>query len=296
MMRVVAQLQAALFRIIPALALAALVCVAAPVRADMRDAALQGSNGAAVTPKMNAMLPLDAELVDDAGAIVKLGDFFDGKKPVILTLVYYSCPNLCTTELNNLVETLKNPQMKLQLGQQYSIVTLSFSDIDTPALAHTKKLNYLNALDQAGQQHSWQFLTGKPDQVKRVADSVGFGYVKDMAKGGQYLHGSAIFICTPNGHVSRTIQDVYYPPDELRDSLINASEGKMGSPIFRLALTCGLVGFNSGKYTWLALGIVRAAAFATILLMSAFIGVLLLRERRARAAGGMGPNTRPRIA
>jgi protein SCO1/2 len=288
------QLHARCHHIVLMLVLLALLVVVGPARADMRDAALQGSNGATVTPKINAALPLDADLVDEFGTPVKLGDFFDGKKPVILTLVYFSCPNLCTTELNNLVDSMKNPEMKLSLGQQYSVVTLSFSESDTPELARVKKENYLKALGQPGQQRAWQFLTAKPDQVKRVADAVGFGYIKDMANG-QYLHGSAIFICTPNGHVSRTIQDVFYPPDELRDSLINASEGKMGSPIFRLALTCGLVGFNSGKYTWVAMGIIRAAAVATVLLLGSFIGVLLWRERRARSAG-MGPGSHPKIA
>jgi len=223
-------------------------------------------------------------VVDESGSTVKLGDLFDGKKPVIFTLVYYTCPNLCTEELNHLVASLKDPNMTLQFGTDYSIVTLSFGEKDTPGLARAKKVNYLRALGQTSRDYSWHFLTGQPDQVRRIADAVGFGYVKNFANG-EYLHGSAIFICTPQGRVSRTIPDTFYPALELRDSLVYASQGHIGSPILRAARICGLVAFNpaTGRYTPVAMGLMRAAGVVMVLFMSGLILVYWWRDRHRQA-------------
>ena len=288
------QFRAMLCPVILVVALAALAGVARGVAAgELLDGTAQGQATAGITLKNDVQLPLDVALTNENGNAVMLGEFFDGKKPVILMLVYFTCPNLCTEELNNLVKSLQDQEMSLRFGEQYSIITIGFGEHDGPALAKAKKANYLAALGRSSQPYSWHFLTGAPDQVKRIADTVGFGYVKNLANG-QYLHGSAIFICTPAGRLSRTMLDTEYPPAELRDSLIDAADGRIGSTVLRMARICGLIAFKQGRYTWVAMRLMQAAGALTVLLMVALIGTWwLLEQRRLDRAGAVGPGKQP---
>ena len=208
--------------------------------------------------KTNAALPLDIELADEDGHKVKLGDYFHADRPVVIALVYYQCPNLCGIVLNDLTQTVKRLKT-LELGKQYEIVAVSFDPKEKPDLAKAKKSKFLNLVaapgDDARKQvdGGWRFLTGPDESVRKLADAVGFSYQWNEA-GAQYFHPSAIFICTPDGRLSRVIPGVGYQHDDtidlVRDSLVNASAGKIGSPVLRAALFCGAMKFNAatGRY------------------------------------------------
>ncbi len=283
------------FQMALALVVCALPAVSFGVPAGgLLDDQVQGSAAAGVTPKAYAQLPLDAKVVDEYGTEMKLGEFFNDGKPTIFMLVYYSCPNLCNVELNSLVESMKDKEMRLRLGEQFNIVTLSFSDMDTPELARVKKSKYMDALGATGHEHAWHFLCGTPQQVKRIADAVGCGYVRNYNTG-DYMHGAAVFICTPDGRVSRTIQDSVYSASELRDSLIYASDGKIASPIFRVAQTCGIIEYKGGRYTWVYMGMMRIAGLLTMLFLGTVIGVVWYRAHRAQRNGTLPPNTNVKL-
>jgi len=215
------------------------------------DPALRQHPGVELTDKTNAVLPLDIELFDEEGHSVKLGDYFHPDRPVILALVYYQCPNLCTIVLNDLTQTVKRMN-SLELGKQYEIVTVSFDPSEKPALAKAKKSKYLNLLagpedaKRAQIDRGWHFLTGPDASVRKLAGTVGFGYQWNEA-GGQFVHPSAIFICTPQGRLSRVIPGIGYQVDSelVSDSLISASAERIGSPVLRALFFCGAMKFNA---------------------------------------------------
>jgi protein SCO1 len=147
-------------------------------------------------------------------------------------------------------------------------------------LAKAKKANYLKALGKPEAAAGWHFLTSsRPAAARTMCDAIGFGYKLDP-KGEQYLHQAAIYVCTPAGRVARTIQGVVFDSEMLRDSLIDASEGKISSGLFGVALSCGLFHFDpaTGKYTWAAMAIMRVTGILTVLILGTVIGTMIYRE------------------
>jgi protein SCO1 len=237
-----------------------------------------GFEGATVVEKPNAQVPLGLEFTDEDGRTVRLGDFFKPDRPVLLTPIYFQCPMLCNLTLNGVVKAIG--PLKLMPGVDYEIVTVSFDPREGPELAKTKKANYLKALGKPEAAAGWHFLTSNnPSTARTLCDAIGFGYKLDP-KGVQYLHQAAIYVCTPTGRVARTIQGVEFDSDMLRDSLIDASAGKISSGLFGFALSCGMVHFDpaTGKYTWAAMAIMRVTGILTVLILGTVIGTMIYRE------------------
>lgn len=228
---------------------------------------------------LDARVPLDAEFTDDLGRTVRLGDAFAAGRPVILTLNYYRCPMLCTLVLNGLVDTLK--ALEWGPGDGYEIVTVSIDPTETPTLARSKKQSYLEALARPGAESSWRFLTGKRDAIDAVADAVGFRYSYDPDTR-QYAHAAAILVLTSDGRVSRYLYGVQYDPKTLRLSLVEASEGRIGTALDRLILYCYHYDPSTGTYAPQALAIMRGGAALTILVLGAVLSTFWIREARRR--------------
>jgi protein SCO1/2 len=153
-----------------------------------------------VTEHLNAKLPLDLEFRDEHGNWVELGSFFDGQRPVILTLNYYRCPMLCGLMLNGVVDGLA--EMAWTPGAEFEIVTISINPLETPDLAKAKKQNYLKRLERPAAARGWHFMTGRELEIKRLAETLGFSYTYDPVSQ-EYAHAASIFICTPDGRVAR---------------------------------------------------------------------------------------------
>jgi protein SCO1/2 len=154
-------------------------------------------------------------------------------------------------------------------------------------MAKAKKENYIESLGKPEAAAGWHFLTSsRAPAARALGDAIGFGYKLDP-KGEQYLHQSAIYICTPDGRVARTLQGVEFDPETLRDSLIDASAGKISSGLLGVALSCGLVRFDpaSGKYTLAAVALVRVTGILTVIILGAAIGTMLYRDTRRKRAG-----------
>ncbi len=164
-----------------------------------------------------------------------LGKYFQPGRPVIVTLNYYECPMLCTVQLNELVRVLKD--MPWTPGQQFEILTVSFNPRETSALARLKKQSYLKEYGRADAAAGWHFLTGKPESIRTLTETVGFQYHWDEATQ-QYVHVAAAIILTPQGRVSRYLTSIVYDPSTLRLALADANEGKYRSTVDEVLLYC----------------------------------------------------------
>jgi len=198
---------------------------------------------------------------------------------VVLALVYYECPMLCTQVLNGLVSALG--VLKFDVGREYEVVVVSINPKETPELAAQKKQAYLERYKRPQTSAGWHFLTGPDSSIKPLASSVGFRYVYD-AEIDQYAHAAGIEVLTPKGVVSKYFYGIEYSPRDIRFGLIEASEERIGTPIDDVLLLCYHYDPTTGKYGASAIAAIRIGAVATVL---AFLTFLFVSLRRERAAG-----------
>ncbi|HLY61118.1 MAG TPA: SCO family protein [Terriglobia bacterium] len=230
-----------------------------------------------IDQKLNEQLPLDLTFRDETGSTVQLGEFF-GDKPVILALVYYECPMLCTQELNGLLRSLQN--IPLDIGKQFNVVTVSFNPRETPGLAANKKKVYVGIYGRPGASEGWHFLTGDEAMIQKLTSGVGYHYAFDPASD-QYAHATAIMVLTPRGKLSRYFYGIDYPSRDLRLSLVEASNNKIGSPVDQVFLYCYHYDPATGKYGLIIANVLRIAGSVTILVLGGFLWMLFRHERRA---------------
>ncbi|MDQ3750299.1 MAG: SCO family protein [Acidobacteriota bacterium] len=217
-----------------------------------------------IEQKLNEQLPLAAEFKDENGNVVKLGDYFGKEKPVILALVYYECPMLCNEVLNGLTGSLKG--ISFDAGREFEVVAISFDarENEKPDLAKNKKASYLNRYGRPGAENGWHFLTGTQSEIDRVTQAVGFNYQFDEATN-QFAHAGGVMIITPAGKISRYLYGIDYAPKDLKFSLMDSAEGKIGNPAEQLYLYCFHYNPATGKYGLEILSVLRLMAIATII-------------------------------
>jgi protein SCO1/2 len=241
-------------------------------QAAVRPAELEGIG---FDQKLNQQLPLHLGFRDEAGRAVQLGNYF-GKKPVLLALVYFNCPMLCTLELNGLLRASR--AMNLDAGRDYEIVTVSFNPADTPELAAAKKASYLEKYNRAGTAGGWHFLTGDPLSIEVLTRAMGFRYRYDV-KSGQYIHASGIVVATPAGRLSRYFYGIEYFPRDVRLALVDASSGRIGTAVDQVLLFCFHYDPATGKYT---LGIWRVLQAMCLLTVGMIGGLFIILRRKTR--------------
>jgi len=232
-------------------------------------------------------VPLELIFRDENGTPVKLNQYF-GKKPVVLSLVYYSCPMLCTQILNGMITAFR--VLPFKVGSEFDVVTVSFDPRETAALAADKKRTYINYLPKEAQGSAntgWHFLTGDESTIRQLADAVGFRYHFDDATN-QFAHASAIMVTNPQGKLSHYFYGIEYSARDLRLALIESAQNKIGSPVDQLLLYCYHYDPATGKYGAVVMNMVRLGGIATLIAIAALI--LLLRRRgieqmRLRAGG-----------
>jgi protein SCO1/2 len=222
-----------------------------------------------VTEHLNDAIPLDLQFVDSKGLPVTLAEYFDGELPVVLTLNYSSCPMLCSLQLDGLFDGLK--KMKWDLGDKYRMVTVSIDPKESPDRAQMTRKKYLQYYGRAGCGDGYACLVGKNEQITQLADTVGFHY-RYVPKTGEYAHTAVTMICTPDGRLSRYLYGVEYDPQTLRLSLLEASQGKIGTPMEQLFLFCFQYDAASGRYGPSAFKLMRLGGILTVI----GIGVVLL--------------------
>ena len=236
--------------------------------------------GVTIDQKLDTRLPLDALFRDETGTVVPLGSYF-GKRPVVLALVYYDCPMLCTQILNGVVRAAK--VLTFQPGTEYDVVAISFDSRETAAQARTKKALYMRSYGHPETSGAWHFLTGDLASVKRVTEAVGFRYVWD-AHTAQYAHASAIYVITPDGRLSKYFFGIDYSPKDLRLAMVEASNNKIGNPVDQVLLFCYHFDPHAAKYTPYALGLLKFAGAATVFTLGGFVLIMLRRESRQKGS------------
>jgi protein SCO1 len=238
-----------------------------------------------IDQNLKQQLPLDLPFKDETGRDVKLTEYF-GKKPVILSLVYYECPMLCTETLNGMVSAFK--VLKFDVGQEFEVVTVSFDARETPALAAEKKKNYLRQYGRPGAEQGWHFLTGPQTSIDAVTKAVGFHYAWDQ-KTQQFAHATALMLLTPDGKLAQYYYGVEFSPRDLRFGIIEASQGKTGTVVDQVLLYCFHYDPRSGKYGAVITRVVQLAGGITVLLLGGFMFLMFRLEpkhQRAVRSGG----------
>lgn len=231
-----------------------------------------------IEQRLNSQLPLDATFRDEYGQTIQLSKYF-GKRPVVLALVYYECPMLCTQILNGMVRAAK--VLTFTPGKDYDVVAISFDAREGPKEALAKKAIYMKDYGHPETANGWHFLTGGPESIKRVTDAVGFHYKWDVYTA-TFAHASAIYVLTPQGKLSKYFYGIEYSPKDMRFGLVEASQNRIGNAVDQILLFCYHFDPTSAKYTFIAMDLLRAAGAATVLMLGGFVFIMLRRDSRQK--------------
>jgi protein SCO1/2 len=224
---------------------------------------------------LDQKVPLDVTFKDEAGRVVRLGDYF-GKRPVVMVFAYYDCPMLCTMVINGLASALD--VLSLEPGKDFEIVTVSFDPRDTPEIAAAKKAGYIARYHQPGAAAAWHFLTGQQPAIDRLTKAAGFRYVWDKQTQ-QFAHPTGVIVLTPDGRLARYLFGIEYGPRDLRYAIVEASNGKVGSAVDSVLLYCFHYDPATGRYGLAIMRAIQVGGAATVLALGAFIFVMMRRER-----------------
>jgi len=232
-------------------------------------------------PQLNAQIPLDLAFTDEMGQSVQLKQYF-GRKPVVLAFVYFTCPMLCNQVEQSLVGTLK--MISFNPGTEYDVVFISFDPRDTPAEALRKKQEALSRFARPATEPGWHFLTGSPVAINAAAKAADFRYSYDP-KTRLFGHASGILLLTPDGRISRYFFGVEYPASNIRLGLVDASAGKIGTPVDRVLLFCYQYDPTKARYSATVLTVIRMGGVVTLFCMAVGFVIFRRREHRPNASG-----------
>lgn len=229
--------------------------------------------------RLNAQVPLDLTFRDEMGQAVVLGDYFTDK-PVVLSLGYWECPNLCSLSRTGLLQSLE--ELDFTVGKDFEIVMVTIDPQETPKLAATIKRQHVMGYNRAGSEAGWHFLSGEHTAIDRLAESVGFRYAYDAAQD-EYAHVSGLVVLTPAGKVARYLYGIDYDPRDLRLSLVEATANRIGTFTDQVLLFCYTYNPVTGKYSLLLMRVMQTAAGLTVAFLGGMLWLLLRNERRPSA-------------
>ncbi len=234
-----------------------------------------------VEEHLGRTLPLEAPFVGSDGRPVRLGELFTGKDPVILILAYERCPLLCGLVHSSAVKAVQGLDWKI--GEQFRAVTVSFDPTERPGAAHRKQATLLSQIGRTDQPSVWPFLTGKEAEIEAVTESVGFFTYKDPGTG-EYAHPAVLVIVTPQGRISHYLYGVDFTPRDLKFALLEASEGRSGTTLERVLLTCYRYDAATHRYQLAIANLMRVVGLVVLLAVGIFLGKLWRRDRRGGVA------------
>lgn len=236
-------------------------------------------SGVGLQEMLGDSLNLDLTFKDAYGNEVQLERYFDGKTPVILNFVYHDCPMLCSIVLESLTETLRS--MPWTPGKQFKVLTISFSAIETPEMALTAKERIIRKLGRPEASEGWHFLTGGETSIVSLTESVGFTF-KWIESAGEFAHPSALIFISGDGLITRYINGINYPAADVRRALVEASDGKVGSPLDQVLLYCFRYDPDSNSYVLHATNLMRIGGLFTLLVIAIGLFVFWRRERHTQ--------------
>ena len=244
-----------------------------------------------ITEKLGEQVDPDLVFTDSRGREVRLGDLLEQGRPILLTFSYHTCPMLCSLVLDGAAEAVEG--VGLELGDEFDVVNVSFDPRDGPQQAAEAKAKYVAMVGEAQPSAAtyWHFLTGDEKAVRALAEQTGFGYAWDE-KTGQYAHQAALIFLSPDGTVARYLYGIDYPPRDVRFALVEAGQGRVGSTLDRLVLTCFQYDATADSYTPIVLNVMKLGGVLLLLALAAVLIPLWLRERRRRSPEAIGPLAR----
>jgi protein SCO1/2 len=228
--------------------------------------------------KLNNQVPPDLPFVDEQGRDVTIGQYF-GKRPVVLALVYFDCPMLCSLVQSALAGTLAI--VKPQAGTDFDVVVASINPAETPAQAADAKSRMVTLYRHPGTDDGLHFLTGRESSIKALADAVGFRYKYDPTIA-QFAHPAVIIVLTPQARVSRYLFGIDYGATDLRLALDEAAGGRIGNVVDQTLLFCYHYDAATGRYSLAIMSLIRLGGLLTVfgIVLST---VLAVRRQRRRA-------------
>lgn len=236
--------------------------------------------GVDIVEHLGGPLPTDAVFRDTEGKSVKLGEFFDGKRPTLLVFAYHTCPMLCSLVLDATVKSLND--VAWTVGDEFDVVSISIDPKDTPETATKKRAQVVDSYARSrGSVRGWHFLVGDEANIRKVTDAIGFEYRYD-ARQKQYAHPAAIYLLTPEGHIARYLYGIQYDPGDVRLGLLEASQRRSISTTEKLLLFCYHYDPQGKHYSLVAMNVMRLGGGVTLALFGGFFTLMWVRERRKR--------------
>jgi protein SCO1/2 len=232
-----------------------------------------------VTEHLGEQIPTDLQFTDSNGHPFRIADVLASGKPVLLTLAYYHCPMLCGLVMSGEMKALR--QTDLELGKDYRALTVSIDPDETSQMAAEKKRGYLQDLGYPDTDPNWIFATGQADQVKKLADAIGFGYSYDRFSK-QYAHNAVIMFLSPDGRVTRYLYGVNFAPKDVSLALLEASHGKVGTSLDRVILQCFRFDPATRKYGFDIMLFMRAGALTVLFSLATLLFILWRREVKTK--------------
>ncbi len=232
--------------------------------------------------RLGEALPLDARFLDESGVSRQLGDLL-GERPAVLVLAYYHCPMLCGLVLEGLARSLK--AVDLFPGRDFEVVVASFDPTETSTSAAARKRETLERYGRPETEAGWHFLTGEEEAIRALTASVGFRYAA-VEEAREFAHAAGIIVATAEGRIARVLYGIDYPARDLELALVEASAGRIGTPLHRALLFCYRYDPATGRYSFAVMNAVRAGGAATLAGLLAFMAVHVRRERRSRRPAG----------
>lgn len=237
------------------------------------------ANRVGIDQNLDAKVPLDLEFKDESGKTVKIGDYFQSKKPVLITMLQLTCDQVCSAQFGAMETAFKDKAFGFTPGQEFEVLTVSIDPKESPMIAQDVKEEQVKSLGIAGADKGWHFLTGDEKNTKELAKVLGIKYIWDESSK-QYIHPDGIVMATPDGHVSRYFMRLDYNPRDLRYSIIESSKDKIGTFIDQIALSCFHYNPATGKYTLQIMMFLRLVGGAFVLGSVGAIALSVMREKR----------------
>lgn len=248
--------------------------------ANTGDQLPQVLKGVAVSQHLNEQLPLSASFIDDKGKSVLLGDYF-GKRPALLSMVYYNCPMLCSEEMDGITSSLE--MVHLTPGKDFDVIVISIDPSEGPELAAKRKAFYVKRYGRPETADGWHFLTGQRPAIDSVTNAVGFGYVRVPGPDGkltQYAHASSLEVVTTSGRLAQYYLGVEYSPKDVLLGLIEASGNKIGSPVANILTYCYHYDPQTNKHSLVVARVVQFGGMVTMASLGSFMFLMFRRDLR----------------
>lgn len=236
-------------------------------------------SGVGFDEKPGSKVALDARFADHLGQEVTLQSFLETERPVILNFAYYNCPVICSVMLDQMAVSMS--EVGLDLGSDYEVVTVSFSADEDYVLAANSRASFRGKVDDGTE--GWQFLTGSEDSITRLAESTGFRY-KWIEENGEYAHPAALIFLSDDGTITRYLHGLQYPASNIRLSLLEAAEGRIGTVWDQVVMYCFRFDPSSNSYVLQATNLMKLGGLVTVVGIIFMLSLAWMRERRRQSA------------